>query len=201
MPCFNSGFNKQSFLTPRKYEANVFCYAGGMQPWQGFDKIVRLYKDIEKKRDDVFLKVYSKEIDIAKTIIEEASLKRYSIDCVPQEKMDEVLSNCKFGFIIREDTIINNVATPTKLATYIGNGVIPIFTSSIKSFRELSENYDYLCCIEDEKDSKGKIISLIEKVLDPEEIAAEYTKIFDSYYNREKYIEGLRHYLFLEESK
>ena len=190
MPCFNSELNEISFKTPEKYEKNVFCYAGGTQAWQGFDKILRIYAEIEKKRDDVFLKIYSKDIDSAKRMIEEVNLKHYSVGCVPQSQMDNALADCKFGFIIREDNIINNVATPTKLGTYLANGVIPIFSSSIKSFADLANVYQYLCCV-DENNVISKIEDAISMNVDCKTIQQEYECVFNKFYNKEEYVKQL----------
>lgn len=195
MPCFNSVLNEKSFFSANKYEKNVFCYAGGMQPWQGFEDIVELYKRIEDIRNDVFLKVFSKDKEKAKAIIEKACLKRYSIDCVPQEQMDAELASCKFGFIIREDTVINNVATPTKLATYLGNGVIPIFSSTVWAFRDLTKHSDYLCCLDKDSHDVDKVVTFIEKTIKPESILGNYRKLFDNYYNRDKYISSMKSFL------
>lgn len=195
MPCFNSELNEKSFSFPGKYEKNVFCYAGGTQAWQGFDEILRIYADLENKRDDVFLKIYSKDIDSAKRMIEEANIMHYSINCVPQSEMDNALADCKFGFIIREDSIINNVATPTKLGTYLANGVIPIYSSTVHSFRDLANSYKYLCCVENGASVANQIIAFMEKTFNAEEIYKEYKHLFADYYNKEKYVRELHSFL------
>lgn len=195
MPCFNSELNEKSFNTPGKYEQNVFCYAGGTQAWQGFDEILRIYADLEKRRNDVFLKIYSKDIDSAKRMIEEANIMHYSVDCVPQSEMDNALADCKFGFIIREDSIINNVATPTKLGTYLANGVIPIYSSTIHSFRDLANTYSFLCCVENGHDVPGQILTFMEKIFDAEEIYKEYKHLFMDYYNKDNYESKLKSFL------
>lgn len=194
MPCFNSNINKNSFMTPQKYYKNIFCYAGGTQVWQGLDKILQIYSIIEKQREDVYLKIFSKDVETAKKMVAQADLKHYSIQCVPQSEMDRALSDCKFGFIIREDNIINNVATPTKMGTYLANGVIPIFSSSIYSFRDLSHSYEYLCCV-DETNVIEKILSVIKKEIDCLSVYDEYQRIFSDYYNREAYSEKLSAFL------
>lgn len=188
MPCFNSLLNEASFKTLHKYDNNVFCYAGGTQAWQGFDKILSLYSEIEKKYKNVFLKIYSKDIENAQKLIEKANIHNFSVNSVPQSEIDHALADCKFGFIIREDSIINNVATPTKLGTYLANGVIPIFSSSIFSFRDLSEKYNYLCCVKDDTDVIDKVKVLLEQKLIGVDIYNEYCHIFSDYYNRDNYV-------------
>lgn len=196
MPCFNSEINEESFKTPGKYEKNIFCYAGGTQVWQGFDKILQIYAEIEKKREDVFLKVYSKDIESAKRMIDIAKLKHYSVDCVPQSKMNQALADCKFGFIIRDDNIINNVATPTKLGTYLANGVIPIFSSTIHSFSDLAHDYKYLCCVNND-DVVERIDEMLNQEINRKKVEEEYKEIFSTYYNPETYIAKLESFFSL----
>lgn len=190
MPCYNSELCPENFRKSGKYEKNVFCFAGGMQPWQGFEDILKIYSRIEKQYSNVFLKVYSKELDAAKELISKYDLKNYSLDCVPQEEMEQVLADCKFGFIIRADDIINNVATPTKLATYIGNGIIPVYTSTIHAFRDLNTKYDYLCCLDDVNDL-SPLETLLDKKIEGEDLLGVYSKLFDEYFNTKDYIERL----------
>lgn len=191
MPCFNSELNKESFYTERKYEKNTFCYAGGTQAWQGFDKIIDIYKELEKKRNNVFLKIFSKDLDSAKAAIEKARIKNYSVDCVSQDEIDKALADCKFGFIIREDNIINNVATPTKLGTYMANGVIPVYSSTINSFKDLARDYKYLCCVDNNSDVIESITQMMDTQIEPDKVYEEYKKVFDYYYNKDQYVKDL----------
>ncbi len=196
MPCFNNLLNKDSFYKEGKYENNIFCYAGGTAVWQGFDEMVRIYGEIEKKHPNVFFRIYSKEYDRAKEIISKYKIKNYSVESLPPTEVDQALSSCKFGFIIRENNVINNVATPTKFGTYIGNGVIPIYTPAIKAFEDLSKEFKFLCC-----STIDEIVNNVDDYLDTsvaaDDVFNEYSRIFEKYYNRENYIERLSAYLNL----
>lgn len=193
MPCFNSKFSPEMFSNEEKYKKDIFCYAGGMQAWQGFDDILSLYSKIEKKNDKAFLKILSKELDIARKKIENYNIKNYSLDYVPQERVSAELAECKYGFIIREDIIINNVATPTKLAAYVGNGIIPIFTSAIHFYRDLAKEYKYLCCIGSPTDVEP-ILKLMEMPINPVELQSEYRRLFDDHFTTSKYIAKLTNF-------
>lgn len=197
MPCFNSDFHQESFFKNGKYSKNIFCFAGGMQPWQGFEDIVSIFKKLECLYQNVFLKVYSKELEEAKEILSKYEINNYSVECVPADDMERVLSDCKFGFIIREDDVINNVATPTKLATYVGNGIIPIYTPTIYSFADLSKRYKYLCCTSKE-DIIRSIEPYLQKEIDPNDVCEEYKRLFLDYYNKEAYVQKMMQFLDVE---
>lgn len=191
MPCFNSELNKESFFSKGKYETNTFCYAGGTQAWQGFDQIIKIYSEIEKRRSDVFLKIFSKDLVSARQAVQKAQITNYSIDCLAQDEMDNALADCKFGFIIREDNNINNVATPTKLGTYMANGVIPVYSSTINSFKDLARDYKYLCCVDNNSDVIESISQMMDTQIEPVKVYEEYKKVFDYYYNKDQYVKDL----------
>ena len=66
MPCFNGEFNSEHFYISDKYKNNVFCYAGGIQVYQGFNLILDIYKKIEDRYPNTFLKIYT--FDLGKCI-------------------------------------------------------------------------------------------------------------------------------------
>lgn len=197
MPCYNSDFHKESFFVEDKYKKNTFCFAGGMQVWQGFEDIVKLFVQIENKYPNAFLKVYSKDKVEAKKILDKYHVANYLLDCVPQEEMEKVLADSKFGFIIREDNIINNVATPTKLGTYIGNGIIPVYTPTIHAYADLKGKYKYLCCA-DVSNLLEALEPYMTQTIDNNDIMKDYSKLFKDYFNKEKYIDKLVEYLDLK---
>lgn len=197
MPCFNAGINKDHFFIPGKYKNNTFCYAGSMRAWQGFDNILDYYSKIEQLHPDVSFRIYTSDIGIAKEKVLKSGIRNYSIGCVPIEEVDNVLSECKFGFLLREDTIINNVATPTKLGSYLGNGLIPIFSSAIHAYRDLAADYSFLCCL-NEMDDTQTIERFLTEDIRPEDVFNEYSSIFNSYLNREEYVKKLQEFLRLK---
>ena len=194
MPCFNSEFYKEHFHVPGKYDHNVFCYAGGIQTYQGFDAILRTYKEIEARYEDTFLRIYTFNQDKAKQMIEAEGIKNYSLGCVPQEKVPEVLAQCKYGFIIRDNNIVNQVATPTKLCDYIGNGVIPIFTSTVRAYADIARHYAHLYCF-DESNKEQVIDAALKAVVDADDLEQEYKSVMQEYFNPEKFRRELREWL------
>lgn len=197
MPCVNSDFHKESFYTHDKYRKNIFCYAGGLQAWQGFNEIVEIYAEIEKKYPNVFFKVFSKQVPEAEKILSASGIKNYSIDCVRVDEMQQAVAECKFGFIIREDNIVNNVATPTKLGTYLGNGVIPILNRTVHFFNDLSSKYRYIVNI-DIKDPCSAIEPYFSSI-NADDIYAEYSRLFAENYDAKFNAKRLQEFLNLEE--
>ena len=53
-----------------------------------------------------------------------------------QEVLKE-LRKYDFGFLLRDDNIVNNTASPIKFLEYVSNGVIPIMSDGIGDYSRL----------------------------------------------------------------
>lgn len=121
-----------------KRPQNSVIYAGGTQIWQNIDKMIfaaRLKSDMKftflSADSSRFQKMFSEyEIDNSecKTVL-------------PQDVFRYYLRN-RYGFLLREENLINSVACPTKLVEYLQWGVIPILiTGNIGDFNDYSLQY------------------------------------------------------------
>lgn len=188
MPCFNSNISKQSFMKKNKYSDNIFTYIGSLSNWQCFDETIDFYKKIATKIKNTSLEIYTFSVEEAKKKLDEKGITNYIVKRVKAEEMDEVLKNVKFGFTIRDDNPVNNVATPTKFSTYLASGVIPIFSDCIKDFYNNTKNMKYVIPVKNTQEVPNKLVELCNSNINPNEIIEEYNILFDSYYNRDKYI-------------
>ena len=197
MPCFNTMLQQQSFQNINKYKNNIFCYIGSLAIWQCFEETIKFYSEIEKKsQDPCLLKIFTKDIEKAKEIVIKNNIKNYDIKFVPQDKLADELSDCKYGFILRKDNIVNNVATPTKMSTYLANGIIPIFSSSIKDFSILAQKYKYLICLDNDIELDN-LLNFMKTPLSNKEVYLEFRKLFNDYYNESFYINQLKKLKYL----
>ena len=191
-PCFNTKIHPESFSAENKYRKNVFCYIGSLAVWQCFDETVKLYSLIENSFcGNCYFKIYTKDKLQAEKALLKYRVKNYIIDYLPSDKLNEALADCKYGFLLREDNVVNNVATPTKLSTYLANGIIPIFSSSLKDCVSLSHRYKHLLCVSD-MSSISPILNHMKQTISASNVYNEYSKIFDEYYNEQIYIDKLK---------
>lgn len=191
-PCFNTKIHPDSFYNENKYRKNVFCYIGSLAVWQCFDETVRLYSLIERDFGDVcLLKIYTKDKNEAEKTLSKYRVKNYIIDYIPSDKLNAALADCKYGFLLRKNNVVNNVATPTKLSTYLANGIIPIFSDSLKECASLCSKYKHLLCISD-MSCITPILNHMQQIINASDIYSEYSKIFDEYYNEQIYIDKLK---------
>lgn len=186
MPCFNEQLHTDSFCVSDKYVKNIFCYVGSLSIWQCFDKIVQVYKKIETVLPDSEFRIFTKEVNSAERVLKSYNVKRYVVEYVPEHLLHKKLEGCKFGFVLRENVVVNNVATPTKLSNYLANGIIPIFSDCLLDFASLAHEYKYLLPVNAELDIDD-IIKIASEDINPTEIREVYASIFSKYYNPDLY--------------
>lgn len=189
MPCFNTSINTNRFFNDNKYNKNIFTYVGSLSIWQCFEETLDIYKAIEEKIPSM-LKVYTKDIDTAEKLIKSKNILNYSVKYVENNKLPDELKDVKYGFLIRENNIVNNVATPTKLSTYLSCGVIPIYSDCISDFYNISKNMKYSVPVNNKNVIK-QIINNTKLNIDSKSVYDEYSEIFNKYFCRDYYIKEI----------
>ena len=193
IPCFNKHINKEMFFNTKK-EAS-FVYAGSLFAWQCFDKTILLFKEIQKQLPEASLTILTNEIDKAKEDIEALEISNYEVKFVPLQQLDDELSKYKYGFIIRDNILINNVSTPTKMSSYLSVGLIPIYTDVIEDFNINLKNYPYQIVLNHTQDLRqwsSDIISFNKENLTISEQYKETDCVFENYYNQTQYTKIIR---------
>lgn len=193
MPCLNEQIHKDSFFTDNKYDDNVFCYAGATVNWQCFEETVALYAKIEQEQQykNCKLLLFVKNKELAMRYIEKYQVKNYEIDFVTVEELPEKLKEVKFGFLLRQESPVNAVATPTKMATYLSNGIIPIYSKALSGMEDMLKNTKYTIALSDFQDIEA-IEPYLNRKIDPQEIYEDYNELFATVYNREQHIRTIR---------
>lgn len=137
LPIFNTAMNfKEEKLnkTPKSYQV---IYAGGAQPWQNIKKMIQAINT----NDKYLYIILTHDIDSFKQI-DKTIEKKAIIKSVKPEDVVSYYKVSQLGFILRDDSIINRVACPTKLIEYIGLGIVPIVDSpNIGDFKVLGYSY------------------------------------------------------------
>ena len=97
-------------------------YAGGMQAWQNVDKML----DAAKEQPNLKYTFLTGEIQRFSLLLRENSLMNVICLSVKPEEVKDYYLKHEYGFILRDDVLVNQVACPTKLMEYLYWGVIPI---------------------------------------------------------------------------
>jgi len=188
MPCFNISspeqFNESKLATP------TFVYAGGISSWQCVDQTLDTYKIVEKTLPSSKLIILSKAQEEFEKKIKERCISNYEVKYVQKEKLAEELSKYKYGFLLREDNPVNNVATPTKMNGYLASHLIPIFTDAIRDFNNILEVGPYavkVTCPFTPETVANAILAFEQQNVNTTDFKATINQIFSSYYNENHY--------------
>lgn len=104
----------------------VVVYAGGLQKWQQVPQMVNAVRHTHSLYEYRF---YCPEPAKIRDMLPEEICSRVVIEHKTREELLAVYPDCHYGFILREDTIVNQVACPTKLVEYLAMGIVPIVNS------------------------------------------------------------------------
>lgn len=197
MPCANAELDPECFVTAGKYERPSFVYAGSMHMWQCFELTLDVYRLVKARCPEASLTVLTAQQDEARRIIEGAQIQDVSVDFVRLEHLQDYLKRFKYGFVLREKHVVNTVATPTKVSSYMAAGVIPIMTDAVADYVHslakvkpiiLSQYYDA-------ESIANQILALEEVVIDPQGVKACYVKAFADYFDHTRYMSALARFL------
>ncbi len=105
----------------------VFIYSGNIQAWQNVDQVID--NMIEIAKDSYFFIFLTGEKDGMQKIIDQkigTRKIRYIIDSVQPNELYKYYSISHYGYLLRDEHILNRVASPTKLIEYLYYGIVPI---------------------------------------------------------------------------
>ena len=114
-----------------------FVYVGSTSFWQKIESTIHLYKIIESNIENTSLTVITKDKQAVSKLLTDNNIKNYKIKSLSQEEVLLDLVNYDFGFLLRDNILMNNVASPVKFIEYISRGVIPILSEGIGDYSSL----------------------------------------------------------------
>lgn len=192
MPCFNEKLINID-LSYKDYNKLRFAYVGSLSVWQCFDETLTIYKKIEDNVQDTFIKILTFQEDEAIKKVKNIGIKNYEIKSVPQEQVRKELENVSYGFVIRGDSIVNKVATPTKLSSYLAAGVLPIYSICLEDFYRITKNMSLALPLQhnDMNYAAKAIIEFINTDKDKTLIENEIVKLFSTYYSNKYHTKEL----------
>lgn len=118
-------------------------YSGNMQAWQNIDLMLHSIK--ENLSRNINFTILTGELDKFYERIKKHNIDLGSIviTSVKPEELEYYYKRSHYGFILRDDILVNRVACPTKIVEYLNYGIKPIVLSpQIGDFNEYG--YEYL---------------------------------------------------------
>lgn len=165
----------------------LIIYAGGMMKWQ----------KIELMQDSIYKLAKHFEFIVATPKPEEFwALWKYprikNLKVVSKSYRDlceDVYKHAHFGYVLRDDIIVNNVACPTKIPEYLKYGIIPIVnTPNVGDFKDLGMKYITLEDLNNMRIySKAEISKIVEHNMN---VLNKYVEIYNK--GKKKLVEILK---------
>jgi glycosyltransferase involved in cell wall biosynthesis len=99
-------------------------YAGGMQKWQNVDLMLQ---SLSRARQGVSCVILTPETEaFTRKLAGYGMINAVTLRSVAKSEVYNQYQRADLGFILRDDSIVNRVACPTKLVEYLACGVIPV---------------------------------------------------------------------------
>lgn len=110
---------------PYKNGRPTVIYAGGTQKWQNVPAMLNV---IARAIDRADWWMYTPEVDVIRNTAtpEVQAHPNFHVASATRAELNEVYQHCHFGFILRDDMVVNHVSCPTKLIEYLAFGIVPI---------------------------------------------------------------------------
>ena len=105
----------------------IAVYAGGLHKWQQPEKTLRAMAATGGMCANHFLSPNPEAASELAADIEGGN--QIHFGSMSHDELMRFYRKCDFGYILRAESIVNNVACPTKIVEYIANGIIPIIDS------------------------------------------------------------------------
>lgn len=123
-------------------ESVEIIYSGNMQSWQNIDLMLDAIKlNLGRK---INFTILTGELENFTKLLEKYQIDKDSITMrsVKPNELARYYKKSNYGFILRDDILVNTVACPTKIIEYLSFGIIPIVLSpKIGDFEDLGYEY------------------------------------------------------------
>jgi glycosyltransferase involved in cell wall biosynthesis len=148
-------------------DEKVLLYSGRLYTgWAVPDEIFNFFNNLAKKVDNVVLFLLTPDIDIAHEMKKRFGIndKRIFITKDSYQNVRKYLNMADYGILLRDNSLMNNIAAPTKVAEYMLCGLPLIISKNIKEVSDviLEKSYGAIVDNYNVDDEIVRIISSVE---------------------------------------
>ncbi len=163
LPCCvaESSFVNENSIS--EHEHKTIVYSGGLSKWQKIDSIIVLMKKMSELDADIRFLFLTKDIDQLECKCAQHGFPKdrwRAKSCRPSDVVGE-LAKADCGIILRDDTIVNRVASPIKVGEYLAAGLGVIASPNIGDVGKDLANQDFACLV-DNMMSVGNIVGFVK---------------------------------------
>lgn len=129
-------------------ERFVISYAGSAVPYQQPRQMVALFNQIHQHMPSAFFLILTHSTEIFEDYLTKLSTspQDYLVTALPHEQVLPWLQAADVGLLLRDDSLLNQVSSPTKFAEYLKAGLPVLLTLSAGDYAQIAqrENLGYL---------------------------------------------------------
>lgn len=151
IPCtVNSSFTKESnsgsaihnYRNQLGFDDNdvVFAYSGSTAGWQSFETLNSFISPL-MKADKHYKIIFLAKEETSIALLKQQYPNQVSQKWVAHQEVTAILSACDYGILIREQSITNQVASPTKFAEYLSAGLPVIISANLGDYSDFVETH------------------------------------------------------------
>ena len=158
---------------------NSFVYIGGLSVWQCFDEILKLYAKIRTDKSVFHIITLNTEAarkKVIEIVDDDKNIEIYGI--TDRTQIPATLNKFEYGFLIRKNDVVNQVAAPIKFLEYLSCGVNVIMTDAVPSYAKLVEDTNV-----------GTVVDMNAENINIKSYNPNAKEVYKKYFNRELYID------------
>lgn len=125
----------------------LFVYSGGLHKWQKVEDSLRFFLQYHKINSDSKFLILTKDMEILNSLLETQEFSPIREDLIirtlPFDEVAKYLNASDIAFLLRDNVVMNAVASPTKLAEYMACG-LPVISTRVA--RKWLQKCDYIYC-------------------------------------------------------
>ena len=111
---------------------DLYVYSGSLEVWQKFDDVISIFSEISKQNKNARLVVFTKDsVNANHKLLKFIDKNLFSVDSLTYDDLILSLPSCDFGFLIRDNNIVNRVASPIKFSDYINANIFVLASDNI----------------------------------------------------------------------
>ncbi len=157
---------KNRYYYRKKYGINnnelLFAYSGGISPWQCIEESIDLFRLIKNNvGTDCKMLILSHNINKISSLIN--SENDIITDKVSADEVESVICSADFAFLLRKNSITNNVAFPNKFLEYVKSGLTIVTTPYIFDIADLIKSNDLGVLYEFTESSRKNLYDYIKE--------------------------------------
>lgn len=124
----------------------IVVYSGSNAGWQSFELLKQLMIPVLHAQPEVKLLMLIQDPSLVSELMQQFG-SRIVCRWVPHAAVNDLLAVCDYGWLVREQSTTNKVASPVKYAEYLAAGLQVIISPEIGDFSELTRKEQVGFCI------------------------------------------------------